>query len=104
MFGDGRPGREEFAKSRSAKRAVVREGQKDGASIQCMPRSPVLQVPEEGTLNEKVSGKRGERTGLSASLFAANRKALPFAQLKVNGMQRRVMVDSGCTRALIHRD
>ena len=50
-----------------------------------------------------MSGKRGGRTGLSASLFAASRKALPYAQVKVNDTPRRVMVDSGCTRTLIHR-
>ena len=45
------------------------------------------------------------RVGVSASLFAASRGGvLPNVELQVNGRRCRAMVDSGCTRTLVHVD
>ena len=63
-------------------------------------------MSEEGTLVIQLPGKRRERVGVSASLFATVRRGVLFAsvELQVDGRKCRAMVDSGCTRTLVHVD
>ena len=52
-----------------------------------------------------VSGKRPQRIGIAASLFASSRaEVLPSVTLQIDGRECKAMVDSGCTRTLIHKD
>ena len=59
-------------------------------------------MPQEGTLFHDMSGKRGARIGVSASLFSPSvTEALPRAVVQVNGHECQVLVDTGCTRTIV---
>ena len=48
-------------------------------------------------------GKRVRKTGVSASLFSnSGVGALPRATVRVNGQKCQVMVDTGCTKTIVH--
>ena len=51
-----------------------------------------------------VSGKRGRRGGVSASLLSRQsvKEVLPSVVLEVDGVLRRVLVDTGCSRSVAH--
>ena len=49
-----------------------------------------------------MSGKRGARVGISATLLSPlTTRALPSAMVRVNGRPCTVLVDTGCTRTIV---
>ncbi|KAK8374447.1 hypothetical protein O3P69_012045 [Scylla paramamosain] len=61
-------------------------------------------APRLAAASQRVFGKRARRGDISASLLSwrSVSEVLPSAMVSVEGVHRRVLVDTGCSRSIVH--